>query len=155
MWHRIDRLTRNYPKIGIGAAVLLTFVFTSIIFFYLPGHLAQSAVPTKLAVVWTDGDPFVAHRVCLMYAHAAKTNQWFDEVLLVIWGPSAKLFTEDKDIQTKIAQMQKDGVIVQACIVCADAYGIADQLREHEIEVKGMGKPLTDMLQSDWKVLTF
>ena len=38
----------------------------------------------KLVVLWTSGDPDVAHRVCLMYAHAAKKNGWFDEVTLII-----------------------------------------------------------------------
>ncbi len=121
----------------------------------LPGQTANSAEPTKLAVVWTSGDPYVAHRVCLMYTHAAKSAQWFDTVNLIIWGPSAKLFTEDKEIQAKIKAMQKDGVIVQACIACANAYGVTEKIREHGIEVKGMGKPLTDKIQSDWKVLTF
>ena len=51
--------------------------------------------------------------------------------------------------------MIKDGVVVQACIVCADMYGVSDRLREMGIEVKAMGKPLSDMLKSDYKVLTF
>jgi hypothetical protein len=97
----------------------------------------------------------VAHRVCFMYTHAAKRANWFDEVTLVVWGPSAKLLSEDEELQTKVKSMMADGVGVQACVVCADAYGVSDKLRAMNIEVKGMGKPLTDMLQSDWKVLTF
>jgi hypothetical protein len=33
---------------------------------------------TRLATVWTSGDPEVAHRVALMYSHAAKQSGWFD-----------------------------------------------------------------------------
>ena len=51
--------------------------------------------------------------------------------------------------------MTADGVIVQACIVCADSYGVADRLRAMGIEVKGMGKPLSELVQSGWNVLTF
>ncbi|HUW81457.1 MAG TPA: hypothetical protein VMZ31_01525 [Phycisphaerae bacterium] len=46
------------------------------------------------------------------------------------------------------------GVDVQACIVCANMYGVADKLRELGITVRGMGKPLTDMLQSGWTLLS-
>ena len=109
----------------------------------------------RLAVVWTSADPDVAHNVCLMYTHAAKTNKWFDEVRLIVWGPSAKLLAENEDLQAKLKAMQKDGVILQACVQCANSYGVSDALRNLGIEVKGMGKPLTDFLQSGYKVLTF
>lgn len=116
---------------------------------------AQATVDRRLAVVWSSADPDVAHRVCLMYAHAAFTNKWFDEVRLIVWGPSARLLAADKDIQAKVKEMMKDGVIVQACVVCADSYGVTDTLRGLGIEVKGMGKPLTDILNGDYEVLTF
>lgn len=121
------------------------------------GHYAsaQEAEEARLAVVWSSGDPDVAHRVCLMYTHAAFTNNWFEEVRLVVWGPSARLLAADKDVQAKVKAMMEDGVIVQACIVCADSYGVADTLRGLGIEVKGVGKPLTEMLREDYEVLTF
>ncbi|RJP35318.1 MAG: DsrE family protein [Candidatus Omnitrophota bacterium] len=111
--------------------------------------------PTKLAVVWTSGDPDVAHRVCLMYTHAANNNKWFDQVNLIVWGPSARLLAGDKNLQANIKKMIEDGVTVQACIVCADSYGVTETLRLLGIEVKGMGKPLTDRLLGNWKVITF
>lgn len=110
---------------------------------------------SQLAVVWSSGDPEVAHRVCLMYTHAAKTNHWFHEVRLVVWGPSARLLAADKDLQAKVKAMMADGVNVQACIVCADMYGVTEALRGLGIEVKPMGRPLTDFLQNDYEVLTF
>jgi len=113
------------------------------------------APDTRLATVWASGDPDVAHRVALMYTHAAKQQRWFGEVRLVIWGPSARLLAADKDLQAKVAEMKRDGVDVKACIVCADSYGVTQVLRDQGIEVLPMGKPLTEMLQSDWKVVTF
>jgi hypothetical protein len=110
---------------------------------------------SRLAVVWTSGDPEVAHRVCLMYSHAAQKQKWFDHVTLIVWGPSARLLAADNDLQAKVKTMMKDGVQVQACVVCADSYGVSERLREQGIEVKGMGPPLTGMLKEGWKVLTF
>lgn len=109
----------------------------------------------KLAVLWTSGDPEVAHKVCFMYTHNARRAGWFDEVTLVVWGPSSRLLAGDKAVQQEVKDMMASGVTVQACVVCADMYGVSDRLRQMDIEVKPMGKPLTEMLKSDWKVLTF
>jgi hypothetical protein len=110
---------------------------------------------SRLAIIWSSGDPEVAHRACLMYAHNAKIQKWFDQVTLIVWGPSARLLAADKDLQAKVTAMLKDGVKVQACLACADSYGVTEQLRKLGIEVKYMGKPLTDLLKEDWKILTF
>ncbi|MHC5100581.1 MAG: DsrE family protein, partial [Planctomycetota bacterium] len=110
----------------------------------------------KLAVLWTSGDPFVAHKVCFMYTHNAKKAGWWNEVQLIVWGPSSKLLAEDKDLQTAVKAMMADGVVTKACKACADSYGVSDDLAALGIEVKYMGKPLTEMLKSDqWQVLTF
>ena len=109
----------------------------------------------KLAVVWTSGDPEVAHRMVFMYAHNAKRVGWFDEVQVVIWGPSQRLLVSDKDIEAKVKAMQTDGVLVRACIACARSYGLVEKIRAMGIEVRGMGQPLTELLKSDWKVITF
>jgi len=109
----------------------------------------------RLAVIWSSGDPEVANKVCLMYTQNAKKQKWFDEVTLIVWGPSAKLLATDRELQTTIKSMLKDGVKIQACRACSDSYGVSNDLRELGIEVKYMGKPLTDILKQGWKVLTF
>ena len=120
-----------------------------------PAEDPEPSAESRLAVVWTSADPDVAHRVCLMYTHAARKANWFNEVRLIVWGPSARLLAADKDLQAKVKDMMEDGVIVQACIVCADSYGVTQTLRGLGIEVKGMGQPLTRMLKDGYKVLTF
>lgn len=109
----------------------------------------------RLVVVWTSRDPDVAHRMCLMYTHAAKTRGWFDEVRLVVWGPSQQLFVADKDIRAKVKAMQEDGVIVEACIACAESFGLVETIRDFGVEVKGMGEPLSTFLKSGYNVITF
>lgn len=118
-------------------------------------HAQISDNANKLAVLWTSGDIDVAERVCLVYTHAAKQNEWFDEVVLIVWGPSSKLLAENEALQKKLQAMAKDGVILQACIGCANSYGVTDKLKEMGIDVKGMGMPLTDYMKKGWHVLTF
>ena len=134
--------------------VLSFFIFT---FTYTA--MAQSEKIEKksdqLVVVWTSDDPYLAENMVLMYSHAAKTAGWFNEVTLIIWGPSAKMVSENLEIQEKLKAMQNDGVIIEACIVCAKAYNVVDDLKKLNFDVKGMGKPLSDYLKSGAKVLTF
>ena len=117
--------------------------------------IALEQIPDKLVVLWTSDDPYIAERVALMYTHAAKTNNWFRDVTLVVWGPSAKLISENIKLQEKVKAMQKDGIVVEACIACSNAYGVTEDLKKLGYDVKGMGKPLTDYLKSGAKVLTF
>lgn len=134
--------------------ILLTGIMLSISPI-IKAQTVNTEVTDKLVVVWSSDDPMVAERVALMYTHAAKTAGWFKEVTLVIWGPSAKLISTDSKLQEKLKAMQKDGVVIEACVACANAYGVAEDLRKLGYDVKGMGKPLTDYLKSGAKVLTF
>ena len=109
----------------------------------------------KLAVLWTSGDPEVAEKVCFMYTLNAKKQGWFDEVTLIIWGPSSKLLSENKMLQDYVKRMQDAGVKVEACINCAKMYGVVEKLRSMDIEVKGMGILLTNYLKEGWHTLTF
>lgn len=104
--------------------------------------------PAELVVLWTSADPDIAHRVGLMYTHAAKQYDWFQSVRLIVWGPSQRTLVGDKDLKAKLKAMQEDGVITQACIACANTFGIIEELRALELEVKGMGGPLTEYLKS-------
>jgi hypothetical protein len=108
-----------------------------------------------LVVIWSTGDIEVAEKNFLMYAHAAKRNHWFNEVIIVIWGPSAKLIAENTVLKEKIAAMKKDGVIIEACISCSNMYGVTDDLKACAIDVKGMGGPLTKYLKRGYKILSY
>ena len=134
-------------------------LFRSMLFLPNAKILAQAEIPVKnpdkLVVLWTSDDPYTAERVALMYTHLAKTTEWFKDVTLIIWGPSAKLVSENLKVQEKLKAMQNDGVVIEACIACANAYGISDDLKKFGFDVKNMGLPLTDYLKSGAKVLTF
>jgi hypothetical protein len=93
--------------------------------------------------------------MALMYTHAAKTAGWFGEVTLIIWGPSAKLVVENAKIREKLLAMQKDGIVIEACVVCANAYGVTEDLKKLGFDVKGMGKPLTGYLKPTPRCLLY
>jgi hypothetical protein len=115
-----------------------------------------AAGPENLAVLWTSGDPEVAHRVAFLYTLNAKKQDWFENVTLIVWGPSQRLLAADKEVQAYVKKMRDAGVVVEACVNCAQAYGITEAIRALGIEVKPMGNPLTEFLKDpDWETLSF
>ena len=52
--------------------------------------------------------------------------------------------------------MQEAGIKVEACIACAKKLGVVEELKALDIDVKGMGVPLTEALKDPGtEVLTF
>jgi len=131
------------------------FIVAGLLLFsgWAAADLSES--PSRLCVVWSSADPDVAENVCFMYTLNAKKQGWFDIVHLVVWGPSAKLLAEDEALQAEVKAMQEVGVVTEACVVCARRYGVAGDLKELGLQVKGMGKPLSDRLKDQWDVITF
>ncbi len=132
--------------IAIGF-VCLTFFGTSL--------AAERADPSRLLVVWSSGDRDVALNMVFMYTYNAKKNAWWENIRFLIWGPSSKLLSVDKELQQEIRKMKEAGIELLACKACADRYGVSEALQGLGIEVKYMGEGLTDMLKGGWTTLTF
>ena len=134
-------------------------IFLLLAIFLFTGLIAQTEPKmkenkSKLAVLWTSDDPNLAEKMAFMYTYNAKKQGWFDEVVLIVWGPSAKLLSENKMIQDYVKDMQEVGVVVEACMACARMYDVDEKLLELGIDVKGMGVPLSDYLKEGWKTLS-
>jgi hypothetical protein len=108
-----------------------------------------------LLIVWTSGDPDLAHKMVFMYAFNAQKNGWWKQVTLLVWGPSAKLSSEDPSIQESLRKMKEQGVELIACKACADQYGVSSRLEQLGIEVKYTGTYLSDFIKSGKKYITF
>lgn len=89
-----------------------------------------------------------------MYTYNAKKWGWWEDITLLIWGPSAKLLTEDDELQEYLKKIQKEGVHLLACKGCADQYGIADKLTNLGVTVRYTGTDLTNFIK-EIKVVTF
>ena len=116
----------------------------------------KSPKPDELVVLWTSGDREVALKMAFMYTLNSRRFNWgWKNVTLVVWGPSSKLLAADTELQEYLSRIKEAGVKLLACKKCSDLYGVSDDLRRLGIEVKYMGKPLTDYLRNDnYRVLT-
>ena len=116
----------------------------------------KSSKPDELVVLWTSGDREVALKMAFMYTLNARRFKWgWKNVTLVVWGPSSKLLSADTELQEYLSRIRDAGVKLLACKKCSDMYGVSDNLRRLGIEVKYMGKPLTEYLRNDnYRVIT-
>ena len=110
---------------------------------------------TKLHVLWTTGEKEVAMKVIFPYLVNAKANGWWDEINLIIWGPSALVAAKDADIQRQLQDCFDSDITVEACLACTDAYIVTGKLQELGITIRYMGGPFTEYMLSDAKVITF
>ena len=105
-------------------------------------------------ILWTSGDREVALKMVFMYAYNCKKRGWMDTVRLLVWGPSAKLLSEDEELQEGLAGLKDVGVELYACKGCADLYGVSDKLSSLDINVMYTGTMLAELQQKGWHVLT-
>jgi hypothetical protein len=117
--------------------------------------MGEKTDPSKLLVVWTSGDRDVAMNMVFMYTYNAKKNDWWENIRFIVWGASTKLLSGDKELQQEILKMKEIGIEILVCKACADIYGLSDDLQKLGLEVRYVGKDLTDMLKSGWTTLTF
>jgi hypothetical protein len=145
---------------------IFSLVFVMILISIHGPARARTGIPTenppsdtispgeKLVVLWTSGDREVALKMVFMYTYNAKARGWWEDITLVVWGPSAKLLTEDKELQDHMQRIMEAGVTVKACKGCSDQYGISEELEDLGITVLYIGKELTDYIREGRKILT-
>jgi len=115
----------------------------------------EPSADQRLVVVWTSGDRQVALKMVFMYTFNAKRLGWWEDVTLLIWGPSAELVANDEELQAQLATMREQGVVLEACKACADQYGVSEKLAALGVDVRYIGKDLSDYIKQGRHVLTF
>lgn len=108
----------------------------------------------KLNILWTNDNKEAFLEMIALYAFKSKTNQWWDDVNLIIWGPSVKLAAEDAQIQTELFELLNIGVTIEACRNCTDNYGVTEKLEKFGIHIDYLGEPFTKYLKGGETVLT-
>lgn len=116
--------------------------------------MTASAEAQELVLLWASGDRETALKMVFMYAGNARKRGWWDNVILIVWGPSARLLAEDEELQAGLAKLRQAGVVLEACKACSDSYGVSADLEALGVEVKYMGQPLTSYLKEGRRVLS-
>jgi len=109
----------------------------------------------KLVIIWTSGDRDVALKMVFMYTLNSRLNGWWDDITFIVWGPSANLISHDYELQEYLQRIKEQGIKLEACITCANMYGVAQDLLDMGIDVKAMGPVLTQYIKEGRNILTF
>ncbi|MEL7569567.1 MAG: DsrE family protein [Eubacteriaceae bacterium] len=107
-----------------------------------------------LYILWTNADVLTSKHMVMMYATNAMLRKWWDNVTVIIWGATAKLVSEDEDIQSSIKMAMQAGVEFTACVACANNLEVKEDLEKLNIEVMPWGMGLTEILQNNQKLIT-
>ena len=149
--------SRAHKTVAAGVAVLLLgapLVANEARTEETPGRAGVEESGRQQLILWTSGDREVALKMVFMYAYNCKKRGWMDTVRLLVWGPSAKLLSEDAELQEKLRGLKDVGVELYACKGCADQYGVSEQLSRLDINVMYTGTMLAELQQQGWHVLT-
>jgi len=112
------------------------------------------AFENELTVLWTTDNLITSRDMVFMYTVNAKKNGWFENVILVIWGATAKLTAENEEVQGWVKDAIEAGVSVTACKACADRHGVSEKLETLGIDVDYLGVALSDRLKANSALLT-
>ncbi len=118
------------------------------------GHAMDGEGAKRLLILWTSAERETALHMVLMYATNARKKRWWPEVVLLIWGASARLAAQDTDVQVQLRQAHDAGVRVLACRRCAERLGVVEGLERLGVEVFYTGEFLTEWLRSGDAMLT-
>lgn len=109
----------------------------------------------KLVVLWKTGNLIDISELVFPYIFNSKIKNWWDEVEVIIWGDSQRAISEHSIIREYVQKLVDAGIILHACKKCAEDLCLVEHLESQGIDVQYTGVLLTEMLQSDAKVITF
>ncbi|MFU2209150.1 DsrE family protein [Desulfovibrio sp. JY] len=107
-----------------------------------------------LVVVWTSRDREAALKMALPHARKARENGLWQRVILIVWGPSAKMLACDLDLREAVAACRRAGVETFACRESVADYGLAEQFRRYGLTLIDADDFLAGYMKEGWQVLT-
>ncbi len=108
-----------------------------------------------LNLLWTTDSPDTAMLMIREYTTQSLAYKWWEHVRIILWGGSVRLIKDNKYIQVSLMQMAHLGIEIVADKNCVDSLDAAELFESLEIEIRYMGKELTDIINDDTqKVIT-
>lgn len=107
-----------------------------------------------LNVLWTNGNLIAAEKMVLMYTQNSVKRNWWETIVVYIWGEPAELIGNNKDLREQIKEAMEIGVQFVACKACADELGVTPQLESIGIDVQYIGELITNVIRSDEHLIT-
>ena len=107
----------------------------------------------KIVVVWALKSPEVVREMVLAHTRDFKLRGFWDQVRLVMWGPSVTLFAKDEALQAELEELKNSGVEVQICKRSADGYDVTDKIASLKSDLVYMEDPFIEYQKEDWATM--
>ena len=110
----------------------------------------------NLLVIISSGEEAPAKAMTgLNFAYNAAKNKWMNDVKIILFGPSEKLATTNKDFESRLRDAIKEGIIPNACSNIAGRENITEKLQTIGVSVDPIGPILTSYVKKGYEVITF
>lgn len=109
-----------------------------------------------LTVLWKSNNIIDIENLIFPYVTNSKTQKWFSDVTLLIWGASTEFILKNKNLQERIKTLKETGINIYACKYCSDQLNATEVLEACGVTVIYTGELLSDHLKEEnRKVITF
>ena len=107
-----------------------------------------------LYILWTNADIDTSLHMVMMYATRCMAYHLWEKVIVTVWGGTARLAAENKQVQEAMKVAMHTGVKFTACVAGARQMGVVAELEALGVEVTPWGEPLTEILKNNEALLT-
>ena len=114
----------------------------------------MNGMSDKILLIISSRDREVI-KTALNYALNANRNGWVGDIETVLFGPSEKTVVEDPELQQLIQKINEEGLQPIACKAVADSQNLAEDLLKIGINVRYVGKYISDKIKEGYQVLTW
>ena len=103
----------------------------------------------KIAILWTSKDRDIFFEAVEPYCEACFTNRNYEDLTLIVWGPSVCLLSKDASIRKQLALLIEKGMNVKASGMLSAKYNCREMLTEIGAEISNVNELLTDLLRDE------
>lgn len=108
----------------------------------------------KLVILWTSVSEDNFFNMITPFALGSKREEWFRDVIVIIWGGSAQTIAKTPAIKAELGIFVEEGITVKCCQQCADKYGINSDLEKLGVDIVRMSPVFKDYLLEGARVVS-
>lgn len=108
----------------------------------------------KLVVLWTSVSEDNFFNMITPFALTSQEEEWFREVVVLIWGGSAQTIAKVPAIKSELGIFKEKGITVKCCQQCAEQYGIEDDLEKLGIDLVKMSYVFKDYMKEGARIVS-
>lgn len=108
----------------------------------------------KVLLIVSSGDKNVIS-TAMVFGIVSFEAKLYEDIKVFFFGPSEKVITEDKDLQSSLSKLIKDGITPVACVNLSNAFDITPKLTKLGFNAIPVGEAIADLVNKDYVTMVF